>query len=206
MSAFEQELSYQISELEKQLKVLSSSTSTSSSHRDTLTKIEHQSLKQINSSLHHLNAEIHTTEDRLLAQELSQAATRHEKKIKEIRLTIKKMKDETPQITCGASSSSAAAADDGKNHARKIAGNIKDIQLDTIHKLKNINRDVDQTRKIGDEATEMLHKDTDRLVNVNKKLEYIATDVERGEKELNSFIRRMMTDKILICFVVDSTE
>lgn len=91
---------------------------------------------------------------------------------------------------------------DGKDEARATAGRIATTQKSTIQSLNETERLIDETETIGNDAANTLRKQTDDIRKINENLDQLDSDVNRAKKELNAFIRRMMTDKIILCFAV----
>eukprot|EP00758_Cryptobia_borreli_P008954 Tbor_TRINITY_DN5431_c1_g1::TRINITY_DN5431_c1_g1_i3::g.24767::m.24767 len=92
--------------------------------------------------------------------------------------------------------------DDGKGEARDITRRIGQIQNKTLMTLTEAERTAEQTDATADSVTIDLKKDTEKMQNINANLDELEGEVDRAKKELNAFIRRMMTDKIIICFAV----
>ena len=68
--------------------------------------------------------------------------------------------------------------------------------------LKRTAAMVDESENLGNEAAGTLKKQTDQMKENLDKLEVIEGQVDKAKKELNAFIRRMMTDKIILCFAI----
>lgn len=91
---------------------------------------------------------------------------------------------------------------DGKDQARSTARNVTKIQDSTLAALDRTEQTVGETQEIANEATDTLAKQGEQMQRVNERLDHLDSEVKRGKNELNAFIRRMMTDKILMCCVI----
>lgn len=201
MSAFDAELSSSIQDVEKQLNALAN-FSNPADVRERLVKIESK-VKGLTSTLHHLQTEIRSSDDKSTAVKLTKAAADHDKKIKDIKGRIKDVKDRLQGGGAAGSPTAAAGGPrgDGKDAARAKAQNIDAIQNAALDSLKRTQQTVQETKDIGDEAVGTLKKQTDQIIGINRDLDKLETEVQRGKTELNAFIRRMATDKILLCFL-----
>ncbi|KAH9599265.1 hypothetical protein LSM04_002770 [Trypanosoma melophagium] len=98
--------------------------------------------------------------------------------------------------------SSVPQKNDGKDGARAAAARINTIQGSTLESLAMTERLLTETETVGTGAATTLRVQTEQIQRVNENLDELDSDVNRAKKELNAFIRRMMTDKIIICFSV----
>ncbi|ORC87819.1 putative transmembrane protein [Trypanosoma theileri] len=98
--------------------------------------------------------------------------------------------------------SSGLEKNDGKDEARAAAARINTIQGSTLESLAMTERLLNETETVGTGAATTLRVQTEQIQRVNDNLDELDSDVNRAKKELNAFIRRMMTDKIIICFSI----
>lgn len=105
-----------------------------------------------------------------------------------------------------ASVGGAAAPESGgdavRGEAHAIGKRIADTQDATINILKRSAATVEQTKEIAEDATTTMAKQTEQMKRTNEKLDKLDSDVDRAKSEVNAFMRRMMTDKIIICFAL----
>lgn len=88
---------------------------------------------------------------------------------------------------------------DGKDEARGAKRRIENTQAKTLESLANTEKTLDETEQVGNEAATTLQRQTDQIKSVNENLDQLEGQVSRAKKELNAFVRRMMTDKIILC-------
>ena len=86
--------------------------------------------------------------------------------------------------------------------AREQKNNITSIQNHALASLARSEKAVAETVEIGNEATETLQKQGQQLQRINRQLDHLDSEVKRGKNELRAFMRRMMTDKVLICCAI----
>mmetsp|Transcript_11865 Transcript_11865/g.13669 ORF Transcript_11865/g.13669 Transcript_11865/m.13669 type:complete len:251 (+) Transcript_11865:57-809(+) len=91
---------------------------------------------------------------------------------------------------------------DGKDDARATAGRIQTTQKKTIESLTETEKLINESENIGTDAVGKLQSQTNQIRQMNDNLDQLDSDINRAKKELNAFIRRMMTDKIILCFAV----
>lgn len=142
--------------------------------------------------------------------------TIYEKKAQEHQSAIQKLKSqltakraEAPTAGAGGGAGGAGGAaggferkNDGKDEARASTQRIAKTQDNTIESLKRTANLVDESENIGNEAATTLKKQGDQMRENLEKLDVIEGQVDKAKAELNAFIRRMMTDKIILCFAV----
>ncbi|RNF01863.1 putative Qa-SNARE protein [Trypanosoma conorhini] len=91
---------------------------------------------------------------------------------------------------------------DGKDAARAVAQRVNTIQTSTLGSLAMTERLLNDTETVGVDASAKLRGQTEQIQQVNGNLDELDSEVDRAKKELAAFVRRMMTDKIIICFSV----
>lgn len=196
---------------------------------DTFEKLQQQ-LKKINNLYHDLSVEVRLLDspaDQKVFEEKSQA---HNAKIKKLREELSKKRSEIHSQQSGGSSGGGNGGatsgtsnrgdtnnlgssngnneptDNGRNPANREAHEVKDriakTQNKTLGTLDDAERILLATEDTAAEATAKLKSQTEQMRKINEDLDQLDSEVERAKKELNAFIRRMMTDKILICFAI----
>lgn len=168
-----------------------------------------QLIKTAMSNLHHFKVALRSSND--------PDAPRLERRHAEITQQLTQLKEELQTKRTGggggggggsaASPTGVAGAlessgDPTRDQARDIAGRVESTQKSTISILKKAEQTVVETQEIGDEATNTLAKQTEQMKRINTKLDKMDSDVDRAKKEVSAFMRRMMTDKIIICFAL----
>jgi SNARE protein len=204
MSSFDSEIQATLRDIEQQINAMSTAGYTAEQIRDRLTRVD-QKFKSVSSSLHHLQTEIRTMDEGREKQQLVKAAADHERKTKELKQRQKEIRDRLASGGAASPTGTGAPMDprgDGKDAARAKARNVENIQAETLAALKRTNVTVNETQDVADEAQNKLKQQTEQFLRINTKLDDLGSEVERGKKELNAFMRRMMTDKIILCFIV----
>lgn len=165
-------------------------------------------LKRLNKVYHQFKVEIRLLEgnDQSVYEKKSVA---HGKVISELKESVQNKRSEANTAggdgsPAGSPNSPAAGGrrNDGKDEARSKVRNIEKTQKQTIESLTSTEQLINETETIGTEAAAKLQKQTDDIRKMNENLDQLDSDVNRAKKELNVFIRRMMTDKIILCFAV----
>ena len=185
------------------------------SRREQFTKVE-KLLKTANQRLHDLGNSVRAL-DGAERNTFASKSEEHTKTIKSLKDDLMRRKKDmnAPPAPGGAYSSSAdgggAAAEggygngggnrgDGKDEARDTTQRINQVQNKTLHALTDAERTLAQTEETGDVAITNLKSQTDQMNRINDNLDVLDSEVEQAKKELNAFIRRLMTDRIILCF------
>lgn len=165
-------------------------------------------LKRLNKVYHQFKVEIRLLEgsEQTVYEKKSQA---HGKVIAELKESVQSKRAEanaSPTSESPSAGGGGAAGGgrrgDGKDEARAKTRNIEKTQKQTIESLTNTEVLINETETIGTEAAAKLQQQTQDIRKMNENLDQLDSDVNRAKKELNVFIRRMMTDKIILCFAV----
>ncbi|CUG92010.1 transmembrane protein, putative [Bodo saltans] len=164
-------------------------------------------LKRLNKVYHQFKVEIRLLEgnEQSVYEKKSVA---HGKVIGELKESVQNKRTEANNAggDAGGSPSGSPSAggrrNDGKDEARSKTRNIEKTQKQTIESLTTTEQLINETETVATEAASKLQKQTDDIRKMNENLDQLDSDVNRAKKELNVFIRRMMTDKIILCFAV----
>jgi SNARE protein len=68
--------------------------------------------------------------------------------------------------------------------------------------LERSRRTIEQTAEVGRETSGKLKAQTEQLGRIGDDLDKIETTLKRADRELRAFIRRMATDKVIMCFMM----
>jgi len=98
---------------------------------------------------------------------------------------------ERPQELNADSADTAALINHGKN-----------IQAQSASSLDRSLKQVLATEQLGAETAIKLKQQTDQLVNIHKNVDLIESDLQRADKIMRAFMRRMATDKLILCFIL----
>ncbi|EAN90214.1 hypothetical protein, conserved [Trypanosoma cruzi] len=129
----------------------------------------------------------------------------HLLRINQLKMDLQSKKvEETPFSAARENSvlSSNSPSNDGKDEARAVARRVNTIQTSTLGSLAMTERLLNDTETVGIDAAAKLRSQTEQIQRVNENLNELDSDVNRAKKELTAFIRRMMTDRIIILFSV----
>lgn len=186
------------------------------SRLDTFEKLQ-KDMKKINSLFHDLSVEVRLMDDASEQRAFEVKAQELSVKVKKLKEEVSKKRSEihSQQGHSAVSSSPSGATGSGgsmnepldtRNPATREAHNTKDRILNTQNKtlatLDDAERTLLATEETAADATAKLQAQTEQMRKINDDLDQLDSEVERAKKELNAFIRRMMTDKILICFAI----
>ena len=166
-------------------------------------------LKRLNKTFHQFKVEVRVLEGSD-QQVYEKKSAQHNATINQLKeqLTAKRAEANAPASPAAASptGSPGAAGDgrrgDGKDEARSATKRIERTQNDALAALTRSEKVVDETEVIGNDAANTLRKQTEQIKKMNDDLDQLDSEVNRAKKELNAFIRRMMTDKIILCFAL----
>jgi len=154
-------------------------------------------MKEVGKVFHQFNVDLRILSDPAEKSNYEKKAKAHTNAIASLKAKLNELKSARDDVDAN-----PATGGDGKQDARKLAKNITDIQNNALASLARSEQMVADTERIGKEAAETLRNQTDQIKDVNQKLDEMETQVQRAKKELNAFVRRMMTDKIIICFTL----
>eukprot|EP00762_Andalucia_godoyi_P000265 ANDGO_03108.mRNA.1 putative plant SNARE 12 len=76
-----------------------------------------------------------------------------------------------------------------------------DTQNESLSSLERSKRTIETTEAVGRATAGKLKEQTEQLSRISDDLDKIETQLKRADRELKAFIRRMMTDKIILCFL-----
>jgi len=78
----------------------------------------------------------------------------------------------------------------------------KHVQAQSAASLDRSLKQVLATEQLGTETAIKLKQQTDQLVNIHKNVDSIESDLQRADKIMRAFMRRMATDKLILCFIL----
>ena len=84
---------------------------------------------------------------------------------------------------------------------REVASEALRIQKENKDITGNIISELAETKDIAVNATEMLEEQHETIKNIGAKVLGLRSDVKRAGNLLRQFRRRMMTDKLIVCFL-----
>jgi hypothetical protein len=77
-----------------------------------------------------------------------------------------------------------------------------DISNDTVKKLEEIKKMNEQTVEIGIEAAQRLKQQTEKMKEIQTRLDDLGAGTKRAKKELAAFMRSIACDKVIILIVI----
>lgn len=81
-----------------------------------------------------------------------------------------------------------------------ILNKAQRTQQQTVDTVDRIIKQVDETKNIGAETTQKLKEQTEQLARAEDGLNEIDDNLKLASKQLRSFARRVMTDKLILGF------
>eukprot|EP00744_Colponema_vietnamica_P005720 GILI01008356.1.p1 GENE.GILI01008356.1~~GILI01008356.1.p1 ORF type:complete len:275 (-),score=65.76 GILI01008356.1:200-1024(-) len=198
---------------------------------ETFDKLQQQ-IKKINNLYHDLSVEVRLLDSAADQKAFGEKVESYNAKIKKLREEMTKKRSEIHSQQGGGGGGGGGATtngsrsdntinsssnrnndrdaneptDNGRNPANREAHEVKDriskTQNKTLSTLDDAERVLLSTEDTAAEATAKLKAQTEQMKKINEDMDQLDSEVERAKKELNAFIRRMMTDKILICFAI----
>lgn len=84
---------------------------------------------------------------------------------------------------------------------REVASEALRIQKENKNIVGDIITELQETKEIAVNATEMLEEQHETIKNIGAKVLGLRSDVKRAGNLLRQFRRRMMTDKLIVCFL-----
>eukprot|EP01062_Namystynia_karyoxenos_P059033 TRINITY_DN5046_c0_g1_i1.p3 TRINITY_DN5046_c0_g1~~TRINITY_DN5046_c0_g1_i1.p3 ORF type:complete len:234 (+),score=74.68 TRINITY_DN5046_c0_g1_i1:156-857(+) len=90
---------------------------------------------------------------------------------------------------------------ENREEARNIATKIKGHQTGALASLARTEALCEQTEEVGQDTAETLKRQGDQLRRIDDELDELGGDIQRARKELAAFMRRMMTDRIILCCI-----
>jgi SNARE protein len=159
-------------------------------------------LKLVEKSFHHFKFEIRTLEADYERDKYEAKCQNHKVLISQLKEQLAQKRKEPTRSAAGTDGGldDPMVRDDGKGEARNVKKSIQDTQSKALEALARAEATVQQTQDVGNEAATNLAGQTDQMRRMNETLDQLDSEVGRAKKELNAFVRRMMTDKIIICF------
>jgi hypothetical protein len=117
--------------------------------------------------------------------------------------------DGDDELWAGSSSSSGPGGGTGlKGSGRRPLGAPKtnsdylgdalDIQKDTLEKLREGQKAIEQSKAVGGAVTETLQEDHEKIERISTKLDEVQSELQISRKLLVNFLKKLYTDKIII--------
>eukprot|EP01059_Diplonema_ambulator_P030715 TRINITY_DN5365_c0_g2_i1.p1 TRINITY_DN5365_c0_g2~~TRINITY_DN5365_c0_g2_i1.p1 ORF type:complete len:232 (+),score=60.06 TRINITY_DN5365_c0_g2_i1:49-744(+) len=125
----------------------------------------------------------------------------HSDKLGELNLALQKLKSEDMSQGTVTFSESTKNQDDGKQEIRNIHARTKGHQEKSLQSVANMESILTKTEKVAEDTTAELVRQGEVIRNIDEKLDELGDDITRAKKELNAFVRRMATDKLILCFL-----
>ncbi|KAG8346181.1 hypothetical protein TRVL_02992 [Trypanosoma vivax] len=91
---------------------------------------------------------------------------------------------------------------DDRRRAQAIVRNINVIQSSTLDSLALSEKLLGEAEGITADAVAKLTEQSEQLRQVKDNVDELDSEVNRAKRELDEFVRRMLSDRIIICFSV----
>jgi len=85
---------------------------------------------------------------------------------------------------------------------KKIVDKALNIQNDDIETLHRVSRTVETTKQIGAETLDKMNQQREQIINIDKGVDEVSSNIQLASRHLRTFVRRLATDKIIMGFVL----
>jgi SNARE protein len=85
---------------------------------------------------------------------------------------------------------------------KQVIDHGKAIQAKSAESLGRAAKLVNQSEAIGSETAARLKAQTEQMKGIYSNVDKIEGDLERADKIMRAFMRRMATDKLVLCFIL----
>jgi len=75
------------------------------------------------------------------------------------------------------------------------------IQEDDLNRLHGITQTIAKTQEIGSETLSTMQKQREQIVNIDRGVDEVSSNIKLANRQLRVFVRRMATDKIIMGFL-----
>lgn len=86
--------------------------------------------------------------------------------------------------------------------AMQIVEQARGVQDESMNSVARSQRLVDQAEKIGVETASKLKDQTDQMKRIYSQVDNIEGNLARADKIMREFVKRMATDKLVLCFIL----
>eukprot|EP00327_Prymnesium_parvum_P003631 CAMPEP_0182844862 /NCGR_PEP_ID=MMETSP0006_2-20121128/27002_1 /TAXON_ID=97485 /ORGANISM="Prymnesium parvum, Strain Texoma1" /LENGTH=242 /DNA_ID=CAMNT_0024974859 /DNA_START=509 /DNA_END=1237 /DNA_ORIENTATION=+ len=80
----------------------------------------------------------------------------------------------------------------------EVASKTQDQSLASVNRMK---QRIEESRQVGTETAETLRGQTEQLKNIDVDIMKVKTNLNRADVLIRAFVRKMMTDKIIVVLV-----
>eukprot|EP01111_Echinosteliopsis_oligospora_P006646 TRINITY_DN20924_c0_g1_i1.p1 TRINITY_DN20924_c0_g1~~TRINITY_DN20924_c0_g1_i1.p1 ORF type:complete len:235 (+),score=66.71 TRINITY_DN20924_c0_g1_i1:56-760(+) len=84
---------------------------------------------------------------------------------------------------------------------KEVINKGKEIQMDDISTLTRVIQQVNDTEVVGRETLVKLSEQKDQIISIDKGVSEVESNIKLANKHLRVLVRRLATDKIIMCFV-----
>lgn len=127
----------------------------------------------------------------------------YEKELMQLRQEIKWAKTEDQKSSLMASSSRKKGGESGENVTRdEMLTGALEVQGKTKNVAARILKEIEDTKRVGGAIVEDLDAQTKTIKDVTDSVNKMEDDMVRANLLLRTFIRRMMTDKLIMVFAL----
>jgi len=85
---------------------------------------------------------------------------------------------------------------------KKIVDKALSIQNDDIETLNRVSRTVETTKQIGAETLDKMNAQREQIINIDKGVDEVSSNLTLANRHLRTFVRRLATDKIVMGFIL----
>ena len=85
---------------------------------------------------------------------------------------------------------------------KQVIDHGKAVQAKSAESLGRAAKLVNQSEAIGSETAARLKEQTEQMKGIYSNVDRIESDLQRADKIMRAFMRRMATDKLVLCFIL----
>eukprot|EP01063_Lacrimia_lanifica_P036703 TRINITY_DN7360_c0_g1_i1.p2 TRINITY_DN7360_c0_g1~~TRINITY_DN7360_c0_g1_i1.p2 ORF type:complete len:230 (+),score=90.24 TRINITY_DN7360_c0_g1_i1:97-786(+) len=129
------------------------------------------------------------------------AAESHRARLKQLENALEVKKKEKTTFAADEDITYGTTIDDPKNEVKAMLGRQETHQNDALSSLGRTLGQIQQTNTQAASTAQELARQGEVLEDIDKQLDELGDDLTRAKKELNAFMRRMATDRLILCFL-----
>ena len=87
---------------------------------------------------------------------------------------------------------------------KELFAEVFSTQKDCLDIIERLNKKADETMSMASDSAALLKEQREQLMRIDEEMDALGTNVQRAQKEVRSFLRRIQTDKCcaVLCLLV----